>query len=334
MRIPSIESIQHPYRHVYVSPHIDDAVLSCGGRIAMQLRRGESVLIVTVFTGDVERERKPRGVAFDQINDMKARRSEDIKAMERLGVDYLWLDYMDSIFRYKNPIFRFGLFIGKSNIEAELFEMIRGDIRKICEKAGNRKLFIPLGAGQHRDHHILFQVAKQIIDQPTNDIDDVEIDFYEDVPYVFFPNVLKYRMKLIGAKTSSDYSNIDLIHRKSIIYEVLELYKEIIEVPTLKFGNILLKPFVFFALTVAIIFVELLSKCRIGGISEWKLSPEIYDVSDVIPEKLAANMEYQTQLKASLWDKKGMKIIFQKYSESIGGREGQYVERYWKTGGD
>ena len=37
--------------HVFVSPHPDDAALSCGGRIASLRDRGELVAIVTVFSG-------------------------------------------------------------------------------------------------------------------------------------------------------------------------------------------------------------------------------------------------------------------------------------------
>jgi len=327
MHIPDIESMVHLYKHVYVSPHLDDIVLSCSGRIAKQLGRGESVLVVTVFTGDVEGKKKPRGGIYAQVVDIKGRKAEDGKAMDRLGVDYLWLDYIDSIFRYRNPIFRFGLFIGKSSIEAKLYEAIREDIRKICKRAGNRRLYLPIGAGQHKDHHILFRIGKQIIEQPTNDI---EINFYEDVPYVLFPNVLKYRLKLIGITYSSLFLDKDATYMKSIMHEVRELYREIIGVPTLKLGNPLLKPFVFLALILSITFILLQSKYRAREISRWKMSPEIYDVSEVMPEKLAAIMEYRTQLQVPFWDVKDISLYFIKYSNFIGGKVGQYLERYWK----
>ena len=38
-----------PFDHIYLSPHLDDAVLSCGGRIWQQARAGGRVLVVTVF---------------------------------------------------------------------------------------------------------------------------------------------------------------------------------------------------------------------------------------------------------------------------------------------
>ena len=40
------------YDALYLSPHLDDAALSCGGQIAQATRRGARVLIVTVMAGD------------------------------------------------------------------------------------------------------------------------------------------------------------------------------------------------------------------------------------------------------------------------------------------
>ena len=40
------------YAALYLSPHLDDAALSCGGQIAQATRQGRRVLIVTVMAGD------------------------------------------------------------------------------------------------------------------------------------------------------------------------------------------------------------------------------------------------------------------------------------------
>jgi len=37
------------YNHVYLSPHLDDAILSCGSLINKQKRHKESVLIITMI---------------------------------------------------------------------------------------------------------------------------------------------------------------------------------------------------------------------------------------------------------------------------------------------
>ncbi|MGH2521295.1 MAG: PIG-L deacetylase family protein, partial [Anaerolineales bacterium] len=38
--------------HLYLSPHFDDAALSCGGTIHQQTRQGERAVVVTVCAGD------------------------------------------------------------------------------------------------------------------------------------------------------------------------------------------------------------------------------------------------------------------------------------------
>ncbi|MFN2182380.1 MAG: PIG-L family deacetylase, partial [Anaerolineae bacterium] len=39
-------------KHVYLSPHLDDAVMSCGGTIHRQTSRGDQVLAITIFSGN------------------------------------------------------------------------------------------------------------------------------------------------------------------------------------------------------------------------------------------------------------------------------------------
>ena len=39
--------------HLFISPHLDDVVLSCGGYIHRLTTSGEKVVIVTVITADV-----------------------------------------------------------------------------------------------------------------------------------------------------------------------------------------------------------------------------------------------------------------------------------------
>jgi hypothetical protein len=98
----------------------------------------------------------------------------------------------------------------------------------------------------------------------------------------------------------------------------------------LRLSNPALKPFTFIALMLSIILTALFSKYGTIAAGHLKISPETCDVSDLMPEKLAAIMEYQTQMKALLWDKNDLDIYFYRYSRSISKKVGQYLERYWK----
>ena len=76
---------------IYLSPHLDDAVFSCGGRIALQVRAGRRVWVVTVCAGS------PGGPLSDyaqvlhtywglaETDAPAARREEDRAALARLG---------------------------------------------------------------------------------------------------------------------------------------------------------------------------------------------------------------------------------------------------------
>lgn len=327
MRLLNIKSINQTYEHVYVSPHMDDVVFSCSGRIATQLSKGESVLIVTVFTGDVDEKKKPRDIAFAPLINTKKRRFEDSNAMERLGVDYIQLDYLDGIFRYKIPLFRYRLKFRAAGSDAVLSDTILRDIRKICTATDNKRLYLPLGVGQHVDHQILFQTGLCLNHWGNRDL---EIVFYEEMPYVFFPNALKYRMRLIEIDMGSITSGNDLIQQKPILREIFDFYKTIVNVPSLKLNNPFTKPVVFFFLMLSIIFMKLLLRPRSGSLHRRKISPEIWDVSSAMKEKLDSILEYRSQLSGPFLNRESLRRSFARYSHAIGGSEGQYLERYWQ----
>src|SRR5262245_4702405 len=95
-------------RNNYLSPHLDDAALSCGGRIAIQVVQGEQVRVINLFAGipDFEEEQFS---AYAQKQHSKwqlkpkeaviARRNEDHHVLERLGVEAENWDYYDAIYR-------------------------------------------------------------------------------------------------------------------------------------------------------------------------------------------------------------------------------------------
>jgi LmbE family N-acetylglucosaminyl deacetylase len=79
-------------RIVAVSPHLDDAVFSCGGTLARHAAQGHDVLLLTVFTASVP---DPQGFALacqtdkgigPEIDYMALRRAEDQAAAAALGL--------------------------------------------------------------------------------------------------------------------------------------------------------------------------------------------------------------------------------------------------------
>lgn len=93
-----------------VSPHLDDAVFSAGGRLADLAREGWRVVVATVFTASVP---DPRGFALAcqldkgvpaDIDYMALRRAEDAEACRLLGAEPRWLPFAEAPHRgYHDP---------------------------------------------------------------------------------------------------------------------------------------------------------------------------------------------------------------------------------------
>ena len=51
MQLNSFDDISRTHHHIFLSPHFDDAVYSCGGTIGVQVSDGLRPLVITVFGG-------------------------------------------------------------------------------------------------------------------------------------------------------------------------------------------------------------------------------------------------------------------------------------------
>lgn len=85
-----------------LSPHLDDAVFSCGGTLATLSGAGWRVIMATVFTATVP---DPRGFALAcqldkglgaKVDYMALRRNEDLLAARTLAVEPVWLPFREA----------------------------------------------------------------------------------------------------------------------------------------------------------------------------------------------------------------------------------------------
>lgn len=173
-----------------VSSHLDDAVLSCGGRIASASRKGRQVVVVTVFAAPAPlnptsllARQYHRLMGFD---DPQLRRREDMAALARLGARAVHLDHLDCIYRRRDdgaPLVVHEQDIFRSEIAAEagLLLAIEHDLAATASRCRPRRLLAPLAAGGHRDHVFARRAAEATAEAigPA-----LELVYYEDVPYV------------------------------------------------------------------------------------------------------------------------------------------------------
>ncbi len=87
-----------------VSPHLDDAALSYGGRLAELVSAGHDVVVYTVFAGSPTPPYSAVAARFHEmwyihVDPVQRRRDEDLDAMSLLGATPHHGGYLDSIYR-------------------------------------------------------------------------------------------------------------------------------------------------------------------------------------------------------------------------------------------
>jgi LmbE family N-acetylglucosaminyl deacetylase len=179
-------------RWIYISPHLDDAVLSAGGLIYEQTRAGMDVEIWTFMCGyPSDEELSP----FAQVlhhewgistaaEVVTARRAEDVHAARIVGAKTVHFDYLDCIYRRgKNGEWLYSdVFVPPHQDEQELPARIAETI-SLYLKADDM-LVCQLALGPHLDH-VTVRRAVELLKRPV--LYDV------DIPYLFnFPEELSW----------------------------------------------------------------------------------------------------------------------------------------------
>lgn len=171
-------------RYIYFSPHLDDAVFSCGGIIAQQVGQGNSVEIWSFFTADPSQSKL---TPFAKIlhkrwgkssNPYQVRRKEDTDACALLSVNYKHFGFLDCIYRrYPSnnaPVVKktADLFKPVRWKEVELVVVITHTISQHLHPED--VITLPLGVGSHIDHLLVKNLAGDLVNERL---------YYPDYPY-------------------------------------------------------------------------------------------------------------------------------------------------------
>lgn len=179
-------------RYIYLSPHFDDAVLSCGGIILEQRAADIPVEIWNWMCGtppdDLPLSDLARSVhagwELDSVKEVYATRlAEDRQAAARVDAQPRNFDLLDCIYRQADDgsfLYPDELFVqphvDDSKLVAEIAALISETLRP-----GDR-LIAPLGIGNHPDHVIVRQAAEQT---------GHPLRYYADIPYtLWYPEQL------------------------------------------------------------------------------------------------------------------------------------------------
>ncbi len=170
-------------RWVYLSPHLDDVVLSCGGLIWEQLRAGEAVEIWTICAGDPPPgSLTPYALGLHErwqtgSSPVEERRHEDLRACQRLGAQTRHFNVPDCIYRSLpdgSPVVMSDEELFQPLKEGEL-PRVESLSRELAERSGSARLVSPLAMGGHMDHR-LTRAAAEAAGRP--------LWYYADFPYV------------------------------------------------------------------------------------------------------------------------------------------------------
>lgn len=186
---------------IYLSPHLDDAALSCGGLIAQQTLAGQAAEIWTICAGD-----PPPGPFSPFAEELHARwqtgreatalrRQEDLAACALLSAGCRHLPVPDCIYRragldYWSSInpdhpaiaqeFAPFLYPDRQAIFADLHPLEQGLVPRLAQKLNemlppDAELVCPLTLGGHVDHQLTRQAAEAL---------GRTLWYYADYPYV------------------------------------------------------------------------------------------------------------------------------------------------------
>ncbi|MEK7389804.1 MAG: PIG-L family deacetylase [Elusimicrobiota bacterium] len=199
--------------HVFLSPHLDDAALSCGALIAQLSAAGQACLVVTVCAGV-----PPAGFVFSKaalrlhrswgLRDetaVQTRLAEDSAAMALLGAQRRLLDFLDDMYRppvlverARRKLARLGAELGAwtraTTVDARLAADVAAALRDIRILYPGTAWYAPLGVGLHPDHLAVYEAARRL-----PDMGDAML-FYEDFPYGVVPGASARRLAEIGGQ--------------------------------------------------------------------------------------------------------------------------------------
>jgi len=169
---------------IFISPHLDDVALSCGGLVWHLAQEGQQVAVWTLLAGDPPDDQYSE---FARINHqawgksgaeaIAMRRAEDQSACARLGAALRHFDLPDVIYR-RNP--QTGAPVVNNN--EELFgsppepEMVTRVAELLArEVPPDAQLVLPLGLGRHIDHRLVAAATERFYSTAA---------FYLDYPYI------------------------------------------------------------------------------------------------------------------------------------------------------
>jgi LmbE family N-acetylglucosaminyl deacetylase len=177
---------------LFLSPHLDDAVFSCGGLINKYQKLGTHVIVITTCAGQPDSNKlSPFARHYHELwgnlaDSVASRREEDQKVLEGLSAVIHQLDTPDSIYRWSElgPLYpdEKSLFSAPDADETRrLPKLWLEKIGQLGYQAADCVVYAPLAAGGHVDHQLVRLLGFLMRENGWT------VKFYEDFPHAEGP---------------------------------------------------------------------------------------------------------------------------------------------------
>lgn len=170
---------------IYLSPHLDDVALSCGGLVWEQVQAGDRVSIWTICAGN-----PPPGTLSPFAESIHLRwqtgaqaatlrRAEDLRSCQILGATPRHFALADCIYR-RDDITGTPLYTSEEALFGEIHPGEAGLVHSLGRQMadllnGGENLISPLAIGGHVDHRLVRAAAESL---------HYPLWYYADYPYV------------------------------------------------------------------------------------------------------------------------------------------------------
>jgi LmbE family N-acetylglucosaminyl deacetylase len=180
----------NPMHHIVLSPHYDDAALSCGGLIAQLGVAGQQVTVATLFGGKPDYghlspfARQIHGRPLAGEDPIDQRRAEEWAALALLAAESRPGDYLDCIYRQDDTGQRWlyadeaALFGAVDPADDALVDELAHCLAALAPAPSRCTLYAPLAIGRHVDHQVARRSAARLQEH------GFDVWCYEDYPYI------------------------------------------------------------------------------------------------------------------------------------------------------
>lgn len=161
------------YEALYVSPHDDDVLASCPGRMLSERAQGMRALVVVAFSGPSRQGPGAAGQALARLG-LDVERLGFAPAPERSG---FYDSYMRRTFE-RDPE------------DERVLAGLAGRLTALVLQTKARHIYLPLGADGHVDHKISLEAGLRAVHEVTGR----NVFLYEERPHALLPGAIRIRL--------------------------------------------------------------------------------------------------------------------------------------------